>query len=278
MRQGATAIVTGAASGIGRALSAALVKRGARVWLTDVDAAGVENAARDVGGAATWSALDVRDAFAVRALVEKVAGEEGRLDYLFNNAGIGIGGEAHELTAPHYDRIIDVNIRGVVHGIVAAYPIMVRQGSGHIVNTASMAGLVPTPLAAPYGMTKHAVVGLSVSLRAEAKNFGVRVSALCPGVIETPILDSDNPPDLPQTSWRPDIRRFLTELAGAPYPVEKLAEDALAGVERNRALIVVPASARFAVLLYRLFPGLVMRATQKKLGAVLAQRPGGGER
>ena len=78
----------------------------------------------------------MRDADAVRGLIERAAKEGGRLDYVFNNAGIGVGGEAHELTVAHYDRIIDINIRGVVHGVVAAYPIMMKQRSGHIVNTA----------------------------------------------------------------------------------------------------------------------------------------------
>src|SRR5512139_3347625 len=166
-------LVTGAASGIGLALSKAAAKRGATVWMTDVDAAGVGRAAKAVGENARSAMLDVRDADAVRAMVERVVGEHGRIDHLFNNAGIGLGGEAHELTTAHYDRIIDINIRGVVHGITAAYPIMIKQRGGHIVNTASMAGLVPAPLLVPYVMTKHAVVGLSLGLRAEAAGYGV---------------------------------------------------------------------------------------------------------
>ncbi len=207
------AFVTGAASGIGLALSKAMNARGPTVWMTDVNAAGVEKEAKALGSGARWAALDVRDAAAVRELIERAAKEGGRLDYVFNNAGIGIGGEAHELAAAHYDRSLDVNVRGVVHGVVAAYPIMVKQRSGHIINTASVAGLVPGGLLTPYGMTKYAVVGLSLSLRVEAAAFGVRVSALCPSAVDTPILDARNPPDLPQ-SWVPDIRTYLTRLGG----------------------------------------------------------------
>jgi NAD(P)-dependent dehydrogenase (short-subunit alcohol dehydrogenase family) len=266
-------LVTGAASGIGLALSKAMAMRGATVWMTDIDAPGVEKAAMTIGARARSAPLDVRDADAVRRMVERVVSEHGRIDYVFNNAGIGIGGEAHELTTAHYDRIIDINIRGVVHGVTAAYPIMVKQRSGHIVNTASTAGLLPAPLLVPYVMTKHAVVGLSLALRAEAVRHGVRVSALCPSAIETPLLDAEMPSDLPKPSWRPNVRRYLTSLGGEPYPVDKLAEDAIQGVERDRALIIAPRSARTAALLYRLFPNLIVRQIDKALATELAERP-----
>ena len=108
---------------------------------------------------------------------------------MFNNAGISIGGETEELTLDHWNSIIDVNIRGVVHGVHAAYPVMVRQGSGHIVNTASMGGLMAAGLLTSYVMTKHAVVGLSLALRSEAAAHGVGVTAVCPSAVDTPILD-----------------------------------------------------------------------------------------
>jgi len=163
------AIVTGGASGIGRALGAALVRRGDHVVLADVEGAAAIEVAEQLTalgpGAATAAALDVRDAAAVAALVTGTAEQRGRLDLMFNNAGIGIGGPAEELSLAHWDRAIDVNLRGVVNGVHAAYPVMLRQGSGHIINTASLAGLLPTPGSAPYGATKWAVVGLSLSLR-----------------------------------------------------------------------------------------------------------------
>jgi NAD(P)-dependent dehydrogenase (short-subunit alcohol dehydrogenase family) len=269
---GATVIVTGAASGIGLALSRAMLARGAEVWMSDVNVEGVEQAAAELGSKAHAERLDVRDAEAFRDLVERVARERGRIDYLFNNAGIGLGGESHEIGVEHYDRIIDVNIRGVTNGVAAAYPLMVKQRSGHIVNTASLAGLVPGPLMAGYTMTKHAVVGLTTSIRLEAERHGVHVSALCPSVIETPILDSQMPSDLAQPSWRPDARRYLSKY-GAPYPVDRLADEALRGVEQNRALIIVPNSAKMAALVARMAPGLLARMTRKALGEALAERP-----
>jgi len=260
--EGKVAIVTGAASGIGRALAAALARRGATVVLADIDEPAAKAAADALAagppGRASGVALDVTDHEAVAELVERTARDHGHLDFVFNNAGVGMGGAAHEMTMAHWDRAIDVNLRGVVHGVVAAYPLMVRQGHGHIVNTASLAGLIPAPMLAPYGMTKHGVVGLSTSLRMEGAAHGVRVSVVCPGVIDTPILDKGNPPDLPALSSMPDGRRMLTAMIGEPYPAPALAADVLAGVARNRAVIVTPRHARVAWRTYRLSPRLVM--------------------
>ncbi len=247
---GAVAIVTGGGSGIGRALSFELARRGAIVHVTDVNGETAEKVAREIGGSAKHAKLDVRDAGAVKKTVEGA----GRVDLLFNNAGIGVGGEIQDLTLAHWDRILDVNVRGVIHGVHAVYPQMIARGSGHIVNTASMAGLAPSPLLTPYAMTKHAVVGLSVSLRAEAEVYGVNVSILCPTAIETPILDATNPPELGPMVWRPDLREFLTKISGTPYPVEKLAKETIDAVEDNEGIIVIPARARVMWRAYRWMP------------------------
>ena len=99
-----------------------------------------------------------------------------------------------------------------MHGVHAAYPVMIEQGSGHIVNTASLAGLLPSPGATPYAMTKHGVVGLSLSLRAEAAEHGVRVTAVCPGVVDTPILDKGGPDDLPKPALSGHAREFFRQV------------------------------------------------------------------
>ncbi len=270
--RGTTAIVTGAASGIGLELSKQLVARGAEVWLTDVDAAAAESAAEALGAKAHAAPLDVRDAAAFAALVDHVASERNGLDYLFNNAGIGVGGETHEQSVAHFDRSIDINIRGVTNGVAAAYPRMVARGRGHIVNTASAAGLIPGPLLTAYVMTKHAVVGLSTSLRFEGERYGVRVSVLCPSAIETPLLDKMAPSDLDEV-WRPDIRRYLTQLAGKPYPCDAFVSYALDAVARNRDVIVAPASARFARFMSRLFPGLAKGRVRAAYTAEVEARP-----
>lgn len=234
------AIVTGGASGIGASLTSALLRRGARLVLVDMDAEGL--AALSVPPEVERHTLDVRDHEGMRRLAVSVARRHGRIDYLFNNAWVGVGGEVQYLTVGHWDRAIDISIRGVVNGIAAVYPIMVRQRSGTIVNTASMAGLGPLPLLVPYNMTKHAIVGLTRGLRMEAEAYGVRVCALCPVGVETPMLDAANPADLPNYEgiWRPDLRRYFTRLVGRPMHPDRFAEQALRGVERNRGLIVVP--------------------------------------
>lgn len=251
-----TAIVTGGGSGIGRALAKAMAGRGVKVLVTDINLDAARSVAAECGATSSAAELDVRDADAVRVCVEKFAQENGRLDYMFNNAGIGIAGETNEIPLAAWQRVIDINVYGVLHGALAAYPIMLKQGSGHIINTASLAGLGPAPLLAPYALSKHAVVGLSSSLRIEAAARGVRVSVLCPSAIETPILDTENPKDIP-IAWAPDMRRFLTALAGPPYPVEKCAEETLAAIERNKSTIVLPGRARLAWRLGRVFPALV---------------------
>jgi NADP-dependent 3-hydroxy acid dehydrogenase YdfG len=248
---GKRAIVTGAGSGIGQALVTELRARGASVVSTDIDG--------DVD-----RVLDVRDADAFGALVEEV----GVPDLLFGNAGISLGGPTHELTAAHWDRIIDVNLRGVVNGVLAVYPGMVARGSGHIVNTASGAGLAAPPFVTAYAATKHAVVGLSLGLRPEAALHGVRVSVLCPGTVETAILDRLPDADLPARASQPvTARQYLTLLKQKPVAAETVARQTLDRVARNKAIITVPMSARSLWLLHRLSPGLVDR-----IGRTIAKR------
>ena len=264
----ATAIITGGGSGIGRALAKVMSARGTRVLVTDINQQTAERVATECGSLASAASLDVRDADGVSAVVEKFARDTGRLDYIFNNAGIGVAGEVDEIPLQAWQHIIDINLCGVLHGVLAAYPLMVKQGSGHIINTASMAGLGPAPLLTPYAMTKHAVVGLSTSLRLEGAARGVRVSVLCPSAIETPLLDSGNPADV-AIAWAPDVRRFLSALTGPPYPVEKCAEQTLDAIDDNKSIIVLPGRARLAWRLGRLFPNMVEKLV---LGTVAAER------
>jgi NAD(P)-dependent dehydrogenase (short-subunit alcohol dehydrogenase family) len=271
---GAVAIVTGGASGIGRALGEALAGRGARVVLADVQADlahAVAEGIRGKGGSATASALDVTDFAAVRRLVEATFEREGRLDYLFNNAGIGILGEARYYSIDDWTRILDVNLRGVIHGVQAAYPLMVHQGFGHIVNTASGAGLMPAPLVVGYCTTKYAVVGLSTSLRIEAATAGVRVSVLCPGVVRTPALIDGGRFGRVVQPIPPEVQRALID-PQRPMPPDRFARRALAAVARNRAIVVIPTSWKVLWGLYRLTPAfgffvgkLALRITRRAL-------------
>ncbi len=275
---GASAVVTGGASGIGRALATELVARGANVLVADIDgdaakgvAAGLDGSGAGVAQATT---MDVTDAASVAEGIGRFAADHDGLDFMFNNAGIAVGGEVSQLSLGHWRRVVDVNLMSVIHGVDAAYPGMIERGRGHIVNTASLSGLLPSPLLVPYSTTKHAVVGLSVGLRVEAANHGVRVSVLCPGVIDTPLLDRGNPDDLPDVASMPDIRAMLTELMGKSYPAASLASDALDAVALNRPIIVAPRRARAIWAAYRAWPSLLIDQSPKRLSAMRSRGPG----
>jgi NAD(P)-dependent dehydrogenase (short-subunit alcohol dehydrogenase family) len=256
---GAVAIVTGGASGIGKAVAQELAARGGDVVLADIDAADAEMVASDIrarGGRATALRLDVTDAPAFHAAVHDTLARTGRLDYLFNNAGIAVAGEAQDLTLESWRRIVDVNFMGVVHGVLAAYPAMIRQGFGHIVNTASTAGLMTGPGMTSYASTKAAVVGLSKGLRAEAAGRGVRVTAVCPGVIRTPILQGGRHGMLLLKLPEAEQRQVIGALAEGMRPMEPgpFAQRLLDGLTRNPGIVVIPGWWRIVWWLERLSP------------------------
>jgi NAD(P)-dependent dehydrogenase (short-subunit alcohol dehydrogenase family) len=247
-----------------------LARRGARVVLADLQVDRAEEVAariRETGGRATAEGLDVTDFAATDRLVQGTFRGEGRLDYVFNIAGIGIVGEARYYELEDWYRILDVNLRGVVHGVQAAYPIMLRQGFGHIVNMASGAGLWPSPFVVSYCATKHAVVGLSTSLRIEAAAAGVRVSVLCPGAVRTPALTCESRYGKVLPPIPPEVLRKVVERQ-RPMRPERFAEQALRAVARNRAIIVIPSWWRIVWWLNRLSPGLGLYLGRKSLEIV----------
>lgn len=253
---GKQAIVTGAGSGIGAALCRALGAAGADVVCTDVDADAADRTASSLGARARSARLDVTDAAAVKAAVDDVVDRAGRLDLMFNNAGIVWGGDSELLTLDQWNAIIDINIRGVVHGVTAAYPQMITQGGGTIINTASMAGLTAAGQITSYVMTKHAIVGLSLALRSEAAAHGIGVLAVCPSAIETPLLEKGAIGGF-------DGRRYFIQGAGVKraYSADRLARDTLTAIEKNKALLVKPRSAHGQWLFARLAPGLMQKAS-----------------
>jgi len=263
--KGKVALITGGASGIGRAFAETLASQGVEVVLADRQiglAEEVASSVRRTGGKATASELDVRDAARFRSVADEIVARSGRIDYLFNNAGIGVGGDMIDYELRDWDDVIDVNLRGVAYGIHAVYPIMRRQGSGHIVNTASAAGLLPAPAAGSYAATKHAVVGISKALRIEAKQYGVRVSALCPGVIRTPILMAGK---YGRTNLAPEGEQAMMAFWERLRPMDPqvFARKALRQIERNVPIIVVPGWWKLFWYLWRLSPSLGLRTWQR---------------
>lgn len=247
------AIVTGGASGIGQALCEALCQRGAHVIVADIDVTRAQQLASTLsanGGRAHAAHVDVANAELVQRLVSNTISEYGRLDYMFNNAAAAATrGELRDLTLEPWHRAVDVNLLGVVYGTIAAYSFMAGQGFGHIVNTASLAGLIGFPTSIPYGVTKSAVVGLSVSLRVEAAELGVKVSVVCPGPIHA-------------------IEQHPSKLIGT----HRAAQLILRGVERDHAIIVFPLSAKLLWWLYRLSPSLLFLLGRKLVRDFRAER------
>ena len=268
--QGATAVITGAASGIGRALAIELARRGCTVVLADRQFALAESIAAVIlsnGGKAWARELDVCDYPALQVIVDEAVVKTGRLDYMFNNAGIGIGGSAEDYELEDWNTTIDVNLRGVTNGIQACYRLMVDQGYGHIVNTASMAGLIPAASQIAYSATKFAVSGLSQALRVEGEIRGVRVSALCPGAIETPILTGGVYGRLPKGITPGKATAYWAKLH--PMPVAEFAEQALDQLAKNVPLIILPGRWRGLYWIYRLSWDLWFNTAKKDLARVL---------
>ena len=248
--EGKVAIITGAAGGMGRALGSEMASRGCTVVLADVNAELLEATAaelRGAGAAVVSRAVDVRDANAVGSLVHDTWQGLGRIDYLFNNAGINICAEISDTSLDDWNQLIDVNLKGVVHGVHAAYPIMRKQGFGHIVNTASAAGLIPAAAEGAYAATKHAVVGLSSALKVEAEASGVGVSVVCPGLVDTPILTS--------TKYVGFERDALVKVSPQkPIDPSRAAKMILRAVARNDFYIVLTATVHALWRVNRFFP------------------------
>ena len=261
------AIVTGGASGIGRGLCEELGRLGAVVIVADLDDHGAQLVASTItaaGGRASSAHVDVSRAEQVQKLVEIAAAEHRRLDYMLNNAGIGFWGEVRDMSLEQWHQLIDVNLWGVVYGSTAAYSVMIKQGFGHIVNTASLAGLVSVSTATPYAAAKHGVVGFSISLREEAADLGVKITVVCPGQVRTPFHDS---------LTLANVHRNGPQSPSGAVDGRQAARIILKGVTRNKRIIVFPLRARLTWIKYRFLPALIARINRKMVRNLRASRP-----
>ena len=272
---GKQAIVTGAGSGIGAALCQRPGRRGRTMSSAPTSTAPPRPApprACMVPGTATSAILDVTDPVAVaRTRSTPWSARAGQLDLMFNNAGIVWGGDTELLTLEQWNAIIDVNIRGVVHGVTAAYPVMLRQGHGHIINTASMAGLTAAGQLTSYVMTKHAIVGLSLALRSEAVSRGVGVLVGLPGRCR----DADSGQRSPIGGFVG--RDYFLDGSGVrrrAYSADRLASDTLKAIGRNKALLVKPKQAYASWVFARLAPTFALQRMSIRFISRSAQAAG----
>lgn len=248
LRNDDVVVITGAASGIGLALARAFCARGLAVVMTDVRADRLNAAAdrvRDEGGKVTPLVADVSKADEVERLAERAVAAYGRVDVVCNNAGVSPPpAAAWTVTQETWRWLIDVGLLGVVHGIHSFVPAMIERGRGHVLNTASVGGLVPVPGLAPYSAVKHAVIGLTETLAAELAEVapGVGASVLCPGVVATDLARSsrDTAPEGVDLATPSPIRGAAptTPRSDSVMDTERVAALTLAGIEAGALHIV----------------------------------------
>ncbi|WP_131104306.1 SDR family NAD(P)-dependent oxidoreductase [Ornithinimicrobium sufpigmenti] len=243
-------LVSGGARGIGAALARAHRARGDTVVVADLRPLHDDD-----------RFLDVRDRDAYGRLAEEVVAAHGRIDLFYDNAGIAVAGVLEEMTPQHWADQIDINLRGVVHGVDSVYPLMCRQGHGQLVIVASLAGILPIPAMIPYSTVKSAVVTLGRALRVEARRHGVRVNVVCPAFVATPLLANINP-DLPETGANEVGVRLVRQIQGRPMDPDKLASVVIKALPTNPEMILAPwPMAHLAVLGERLVPVVGRRAS-----------------
>jgi len=253
-------VITGAASGIGRASARRFAERGAILHLVDLDAARLEAVAVEcsrLGARSSFHVADCRDAAAQVRLCSEVLARDAVVDVLFLNAGVGYGGKMADMTLEDWRLVLDTNLFGVVHGLAAFLrPMLEQRTGGHILLTASMLGLFALPSAGAYAASKHALVGLAESLRAELRGRGIEVTALCPGLVASDIIRNGRLQGGQVAHARAE--RFWQRFGADPDVVGRYARDC---VERRRGG-VRPIAATGAALwrLQRFAPRVYERA------------------
>ncbi len=245
--QGKVAVITGGASGIGRAVADRAAGEGMKIVLGDIEEGPLKEAVDELtgrGAEALGVVTDVSDAASVRALRDRTLDRFGAVHLVHNNAGIGLGGPIWEVSEEDWRWILGVNLWGVIHGVATFVPLFIAQGEGHVVNTASIAGLTAAPFLGPYNATKHAVVAISETLFKDLQAMGapVGVSVLCPGFVQTRIAESDRN----RPAWVPDrevdgaaeLRDAVQSLVDGGIPAAPVADRVIDAVRSNTFYIL----------------------------------------
>ncbi len=273
--RGKKALVTGAASGIGRATALAMAERGARLFITDINEPGLAHTRSTIeergGEVCLARALDITDYAAVRRLAEEIHSRFGSLDILANVAGVALFSQVEDMTHEQWERVVNVNLWGPYHTIECFVPEMVRAGKGgHIVNVSSAAGIIGLPWHLVYAGTKHALVGTSEVLRYDLRKHAIGVSVILPGAVNTGIIDTvEINADLEACSKGRELFRRHAD------PPEKVAELIVKAVERNRFMVITAADVKLLYFFKRMFPpvyDIVMRLMTRSLDGFLTRK------
>ena len=265
--QGKSAVVTGAGSGIGRATAIALAAEGATVAVTDIDPHSAQETVDTIlaaGQDGRAFQLDVSDQEQIGQVAADIRQALGTPSVLVNNAGIAVGGYFLDTSPESWERIISINLMGVVHCCRAFVPGMVTAGQpGHVVNIASMLGYMQSRGVSAYCATKFGVVGFSECLRAELRDHGIGVTAICPGMIRTNIIGSGV---LESTQEDVEEKRKQIEAIYQKrnYPPEKVARAIIKSIRKNRAVLPVASEAWLAYYLKRWAPWMVARMARRE--------------
>src|SRR4051794_1395367 len=272
---GKRVLVTGAASGIGRATAVASARNGARLFLTDVDEGGLESAAaeiREAGGVVEHvQALDISDHAAVAAMADEIHAAHGSVDIVMNVAGIAVWGTVETLSHEQWRRGVDVNLMGPIPVLECFVPAMIAAGrGGHVVNVSSAAGIFGLPWHAPYSATKFGLRGVSEVLRFDLHRHDIGVSLVCPGAVDTGLVNTLQIAGVDRD--RPTMQKFSARFQHRAVRPETAARKILEGIERNRYWVYTSRDIQVAHFLQRRFEtpyALIMRRANDRFAAVM---------
>ncbi|MCU0821541.1 MAG: SDR family oxidoreductase [Spirochaetes bacterium] len=247
-------LITGAASGIGRAAALEFASRGSHLVIADIDENGLEDTAREISAKQRESfaiKTDVSKKGDVEKLIKKAIERFGRIDVLVNNAGVGMNSEIRDMDISDWEWIIGINLWGAIHTVHYLLPHMIKQGCGHIVNVSSAVGLASyVPIQAAYTTTKFALVGFSEVLRTELERLGIGVTVICPGGIKTPFFKTAK-----VKGFKKEVMDFIPDSIFGT--AEEVAREIVKGVIRNRPVVIVTGVAKLMVILQRISPSII---------------------
>lgn len=256
---GKSVLLTGAGSGIGRALALRLVECGATVHAADRNGEALEKLSKETGGPGKIEprVLDVSDNTDFGRWVEECSSGGVPIDFLINNAGVTLLGEAHKVSFDRWKWLLDINLMGVIYGTNHVYPLMVKQGSGHIVSTGSVAGVTGYATACAYTSAKNAVIGMSESLAPEAEVHGVKVTVVCPGYVSSNLFNQDRVVGA-------NVDEVLKDLPAPMMTPDDAALGYLKGIISGKRRVVFPANAKLLCFIAAWVPTL-LRPIQNRL-------------